>query len=171
VFTPFVFSRRAAPPRRRTSLTPIRRARAHAPTDNATSRGAALTAQEAIAAAEQVLPGKQAPEGERDPRWQAIIAVAEFVETDPEALWPFALRWGSHPNADLRMAIATCLLEHLLEHHFDTLITRVETAAMTSPEFAHTVRSCWKLGLTKESNRAARFDRLLAKLRDSEGRN
>jgi hypothetical protein len=130
----------------------------------APSKGAVLTAQEAIAAAERVLPGEQAPEGERDPRWQAIIAVAEFVETGSEALWPFALRC-SHPDADLRMAIATCLLEHLLEHHFDALITRVETAAMMSPEFAQTVRSCWTFGVTMESNRAARFDRLIAHLR------
>jgi hypothetical protein len=28
-------------------------------------------------------------------------------------------------DADLRTAIATCLLEHLLEHHFDRLIARV----------------------------------------------
>jgi len=89
------------------------------------------------------------------------------VETDPEDLWPFTLRWGSHTDADLRTAIATCLLEHLLEHHFDTLIARVETAAMTSPEFAQTVLACWKFGMAEESSRAARFDRLLANLRNA----
>ena len=59
-------------------------------------------------------------------------------------LRPFTLRWGSHTDTDLRMAIATCVLEHLLEHHFDTLIARVEIAAVASPEFAQTVRACWK---------------------------
>jgi hypothetical protein len=131
-------------------------------------RGAALTAEEAIAAAERVLPGELAPEGESDPRWQAIIIVGEFVKTAPDVLWPFSLRWGSHPDADLRMAIATCVLEHLLEHHFDTLIERVETAAMGSPEFSRTVLACWTFRKSDESQRAARFRRLLAKLRNAE---
>ena len=124
----------------------------------------ALTAEEAIDAAEQVLPGEPAPDGDLDPRWQAIIAVGEFVQAAPEVLWPFALRWGSHPDADLRMAIATCLLEHLLEHHFDTFIERVEKATTTSPEFAFTVRACWTFRTSDESHRAARFRRLQAKL-------
>jgi hypothetical protein len=126
-----------------------------------------LTAEQAIEAAERVLPGEPAPEGDSDPRWQAIIAVGEFVKTDPETLWPFALRWGSHSNEDLRMAIATCLLEHLLEHHFDTLIERVEAAAMKSPEFAWTLRPCW-IRLSDNPDSAARFGRLLAKLRNRE---
>jgi hypothetical protein len=126
-----------------------------------------LTAEEAIAAAERLLPGEEASEGAIDPRWQAIIAVGEFVETEAETLWPFTLRWGSHTDADLRSAIATCLLEHLLEHHFDAFIARVETAAMTSPEFAQTVLACWTFGEAEESHRAARFNRLQAKLRNA----
>ncbi len=125
------------------------------------------TAEEAIAAAERMLPGERAPEQAIDPRWQAIIVVSEFLTTAPEALWPFTLRWGSHPDDDLRMAIATCVLEHLLEHHFDLLIARVETAAMASPEFADTVLSCSKFGQAAESDRSARFDQLRAKLRDT----
>jgi hypothetical protein len=123
-----------------------------------------LTIEEAIAAAERILPGEVAPEDERDPRWQAIIVVAEFLITDPEAIWPFTVRWGSHADEDLRMAIATCVLEHLLERHFDRFIDRVEAAAMASSEFASTVSSCSKFGLTKETGRAARFDRLCAKV-------
>jgi hypothetical protein len=122
------------------------------------------SAEEAIAAAEDVLPGVPAPEGDRDPRWQAIIRVAQFVETAPEVVWPFALRWGAHRDADLRMAVATCLLEHLLEHHFDLLIERVEAAAMTSPEFARTVRACWTSLKADDTPRAARFRHLLVAL-------
>lgn len=117
-----------------------------------------------------MLPGEVAPEGESDPRWQAIIVVGEFVTTAPEMLWPFTLRWGSHPDDDLRMAIATCVLEHLLEHHFDALIDRVETAATESPEFAYTVLACWTFRWSDESPRAARFRRLQATLRDAEPR-
>ena len=70
-----------------------------------------MTVQEAIADAESLLPGQPAAEGEVDPRWQAIIDVSEFIQTDPEPVWSFVSRWGSSPDEDLRMAIATCILE------------------------------------------------------------
>ena len=71
-----------------------------------------MTVEETIAAAESVLPGEAAPEGEIDPRWQAIVAVGEFIEEEPEAVWSFIVRSGASPDEDLRAAIATCLLEH-----------------------------------------------------------
>ena len=123
-----------------------------------------MTAQEAIDRAEALLPGSAAPEGEIDLRWQAIIAVAEFVEREPEVVWPFAWRWGCSEDADLRMAIATCVLEHLLEHHFDAFISRVEEAARGDSFFARTVCSCWTFGRSDETSRAARLDRLNASL-------
>lgn len=129
-----------------------------------------MTVQETIAAAESVLPGRAAPEGETDPRWQAIIAVGEFIEDEPEAVWSFVVRWGSSPDADLRAAIATCLLEHLLEHHFDDFISRVEEAAHADRLFGDMAASCWKFGQSEESDRAARFDRLVALVRRSSKR-
>ena len=123
-----------------------------------------MTVQEAIAAAESMLPGRAAPDGELDPRWQAIIAVGEFVEEEPEAVWQFILRWGSSSDEDLRAAVATCLLEHLLEHHFDRFITRIERAAKTDPLFAKTAASCWKFGQSEEPNRSARFDQLVKQI-------
>jgi len=125
-----------------------------------------MKVEEAIAKAEELLPGQAAPEGEVDPRWQAIIVVGEFIERDPEAIWPFILRWGSHEDEDLRTAIATCLLEHLLEHHFDPMFPRVETAARSNPNFAKTVLGCWKFGQAKDPERADRFDRLRSELRE-----
>lgn len=126
-----------------------------------------MTVDEAISSAESILPGHAAPDGEIDGRWQAIIAVAEFIETEPEAVWSFARKWGAHPDEDLRMAISTCVLEHLLEHHFDVFISQVEEAAKADPLFANMVTNCWKFGQSEEPTRAARFDRLLASLRES----
>src|SRR6185436_20659369 len=98
-----------------------------------------MTVQEVIAEAEAVLPGDgAAPDGEIDPRWQAIIAVSEFIEAEPEAVWSFARKWGAHPDNDLRMAISTCVLEHLLEYHFDAFISRVEEPAKADQHFAET---------------------------------
>ena len=124
-----------------------------------------MTVHEAIAAAERILPGHAAPDGVEDPRWQAVIEVGNFVSEEPEAVWPFVLRWGSHGDDDLRAAIATCLLEHLLEHHFDLIFPRVEAVAKSNVFFAKTTAQCWKFGRAKEPVRAERFDRLWAELR------
>src|SRR3984957_19155464 len=88
--------------------------------------------QEKLAEAEQLLPGRPAPDGIEDARWQAIIEVAMFAEREPEAIWPFVLKWGSHEDEDVRAAIATCLLEDLLQYHFDLLFPRVALAARSS---------------------------------------
>jgi hypothetical protein len=82
----------------------------------------------AIGRAERVLPGKEAPEGELDPRWHAIIGIADHIEQHPLEVWRFTRKWGAHANPDLRTAVATCLLEHLLEHHFDRIFPLVSEA-------------------------------------------
>src|ERR1700693_714600 len=124
-----------------------------------------MTVGEAIAAAERLLPGHAAPEGTEDARWQAVIEISNFAPQEPEAIWPFVLKWGAHEDEDVRAAIATCLLEHLLESHFDLLFPRVEAAARSNVWFAKTTVQCWKLGEAKEPTRAARFDRLCAEIR------
>jgi hypothetical protein len=126
-----------------------------------------MTVNESIAFAETLLPGQAALEGESDPRWQAIIAIGDFIETDPEAVWTFITRWGASDDEDLRTAIATCLLEHLLEHHFDLFIDRVERTSAARPSFGQTVMSCWKFGQSDETERSARLDRLRASIRNS----
>jgi hypothetical protein len=125
------------------------------------------TVHEAIAAAERILPGRAAPDREEDPRWQAMISVGDFIEANPDAVWAFAQRWGTSPDDDLRTAVATLLLEHLLEHHFDVMIASVEHAARNDELFADTVCRCWKLGQAEEPTRAARFDKLIASIRAS----
>ncbi len=111
-----------------------------------------------------MLPGKSAPEGAFDPRWQAIIAVGEFTKEEPEAVWRFIEKWGVSPDDDLRSAVATCLLEHLLEHHFARFIDRVENAAVAHPLFADTVLQCWNIGESELTANAERLDRLKARI-------
>ena len=121
-----------------------------------------MTVVEAISEANAILPGIAAREDARDPRWQAIIAVAEFVESDPEPVWAFVARWGTHCDGDLRAAIATCLLEHLLEHHFALVFPRVEDLVRRDPSFSDTFRRCWKFGQSRLPENSARYDRLMA---------
>ena len=119
-----------------------------------------MTVTEAVAKAEQILPGKPAPDGDEDPRWQAIIDIAGFIESDPESVWEFTLKWGSYADEDLRMAVATCLLEHLLEHHFDLIFPKVEATVKGSKRFFETFYCCSKFGQSELPENSLRLDRL-----------
>jgi hypothetical protein len=120
-----------------------------------------MDVHQAIAAAEAVLPGRAAPDGEEDPRWQAMIAIAEFLAADPEPICAFVLRWGSYPDADLQSAVASCLLEHLLELHFAEFFPEIEAHVRRDAVFAETFARCWKFGQADEAPNSARFDALL----------
>lgn len=119
----------------------------------------------AVRDAEAVLPGMAATEGELDPRWQAIIEVGQFIEDKPEAVWAFARRWGEHEDEDLRVAVATVLLEHLLQHHFDLIFPRVRDAVRLGPRFAWTFAHCWKFGQSELPSNARQFDDLMRQVR------
>jgi hypothetical protein len=114
-----------------------------------------------IAIAEGLLPGEaQHDDTELDPRWQAIIAIGDFIEVDPDPIWVLIVRWGAHPDDDLRAVVATCLLEHLLEYHFAGFFPLVERAVEQNSLFADTFRRCGKFGQSDEPGNAAKFDRL-----------
>ena len=124
-----------------------------------------MTVQEAIQRAEKTLPGVAAPDGEEDLRWRAIIAVGEFIQTNPDEVWDFVARWGGHKDDDLRSAIATCILEHLLEYHFALIFPRVEKAVKQSRLFADMFCCCGKFGQSEVPENAKRFDQFQRKYR------
>ena len=113
----------------------------------------------AIQEAEALLPGEPVAKGE-DPRWQAILEISKYVETEPGAVWEFIGKWGSHPQEDLRTAIATCLLEHLLQYHFTSYFPQVADLTLVDPLFVDTFLRCWKFGQAEEPPNAERFQRL-----------
>ncbi len=122
---------------------------------------AMVSLSEAIEKANSLLPGTPGPDGE-DPRWQAILEVGHYIESNPEGVWQFVRRWGGHPQEDLRDAVACCLLEHLLEHHFSLIFPRVAQAAKRDVLFADTFRRCWKVGQSLSPGYSEEFDRLKA---------
>lgn len=93
-------------------------------------------------------------------RWQAASALGEFSASDPERIWPLVVKHGSRRHADARMAIATSVLEHILENHFDAFFPRVAAIARSSLWFHHTFSSCWQLGQAKLPRNARRWRRL-----------
>jgi hypothetical protein len=116
-----------------------------------------MSVAHAIRKAERILPGKEAPEDELDPRWQAIIDVSEHIQQHPEEVWQFTRKWGAHANADLRTAVATCLLEHLLEHHFSRMFPLVSEACRHNRRFADTFSRCGEFGQTRNWRNVRRF--------------
>ena len=121
-----------------------------------------MTVEQVIEEAERRLPGVAAPEGAEDPRWQALIRVGEFIESDPERVWAFVRRWGSAPDPDLRSGVAVCLLEHLLQHHFLRIFPRVVEAVRTDPAFAGCFLMCWPSGQSEEPRHRILFEELQA---------
>jgi hypothetical protein len=112
----------------------------------------------AIKKAERLLPGK--PVEGSDPRWQAIMMIEDFIPSHPEPIWQFVLRWGKHPQADLRSAIGVLLLEHLLDQHFNLFFPRVRKAALANKRFKDTLSRCWWLGEAAWPRNADALDKL-----------
>ena len=97
-------------------------------------------------------------------RWQAAIALGELAESDPESAWGLVVSHGSRRLGDVRIAIATCVLEHLLERQFDAFFPRVAATARSSRWFRETFRSCWRMGQAELPRNAKRWQRLLREL-------
>ncbi len=94
-------------------------------------------------------------------RWQAAILAGEHVKGSPEAVWSIVEQWGCVDDEDTRTAVATCILEHLLEYHFDLIFPRVAELANRNSRFAETFRLCSKFGQSELPDNAKRFAGLL----------
>lgn len=133
----------------------------------------ALGVHRAIARAEDILPGRARKYG-TCPRWQAIIAVGEYIEEHPIPVCDFALKWARRPGIDLGRAISCCLIEHLLEHHFDLVFPRMRQAARHNPRVAEHFKnlgnSFFLFGQAIQPKNVARLKRLGYELRSSPGK-
>lgn len=117
----------------------------------------AADAAAAIARAETMLAS-----ADNHTRWQGAILLGEFCESAPDAIWPAVVRWGSSADEDMRTAIATCVLEHILEHHFDLFFERArELVCAGNAPFADCLRRCWRFGQAEIPANAQCLDELL----------
>jgi len=107
--------------------------------------------------------------GEEDRVWQAAVRLGDFVEVAPNEVWSLVTKWGDSDNGEVRMALATCVLEHLLEYHFDRYFPLVEELALTNSRFADTFSSCWQFGESEVPENAARMDGLKDRIRKRHG--
>ena len=80
-------------------------------------------------------------------RWQALIVIGEFIETEPERIWEVIREHGESPDEDMRNGVATILLEHLLEHHFNSYFPRLKNQIEGgSLLLGDTLSRCWAYG-------------------------
>ncbi len=65
------------------------------------------------------LARRMVSDAENNCRWQAAIVVGMSIESVPDEVWKVVREHGDSEDEDMRSAIATILLEHLLEFDFD----------------------------------------------------
>ena len=81
---------------------------------------------------------------DNDCRWQGLIVVGESISANPEAVWHVIEEHGAADDPDLRTGVATVLLEHLLEAHFDRFYPQVLRRVLSGDNrFAETVSTSW----------------------------
>lgn len=83
------------------------------------------------------------PDTDNTCRWQAMIVVGEYIKSQPERVWRIVEAYGAHRSADMRAAVATVLLEHLIDENPSRYRPRAEALAARSNRFAETLRTCW----------------------------
>ena len=105
-----------------------------------------MNIEDVIKEAETKLSKKIVIEDEKNSMWQSIIKLSDFIELAPEKIWKFVAKWGNHESEDVRDAVATCLLEHLLELHFDTYFPALEKEVLNEKLFYDMFCRCWNFG-------------------------
>jgi len=73
--------------------------------------------------------------------------LAVGVQSNPEPVWDVICQHGISEDEDMRAGVATVLLEHLLEYHFDAYFPRLkERIEGGSALLADTLSRCWPFG-------------------------
>lgn len=105
--------------------------------------------------------------GDDSDRWAAAAQLSEYVADHPDRIWPMVLRLASSQKDDVRQAVATNVLEHILEHHFDKFFPLIEADVQRGNEnLRDSLRLCWKFGQSLDRSRSKRWDRLVERTGD-----
>lgn len=101
-------------------------------------------------------------------RWDAAVAAGELISVRPRDVWQIVKKFGSSDNSDLRTAVATCILEHLFEHHFDDFFPLLEKEIESGNHLlGETFSQCWKFGQSELPQNSILWDELQSKITDS----
>jgi len=87
-------------------------------------------------------------------RWQATIILGEFIDRAPTRVWRVAKQLAKSKIADIRMASATVLMEHLFEKHPVRMAPLfLAELKLGNRHFAKAVASCWTFGTARTKRR------------------
>jgi len=83
-------------------------------------------------------------------KWATDREVFMNFTASVEAQWKFILAAFKYSDDRALMALAAGPVEHLLSHHGEVSIERVEELANSSSRFAYLLTGCWKNAMTDE---------------------
>lgn len=94
-------------------------------------------------------------------RCSALLVLEEIAERNPEAAWPLVVKWGSDSRSNVRMLVASCVLESILRDRFREYFDRVRTIIESGNwRFGETLSHCYRLGQAKYPRNSMAWDEL-----------
>lgn len=87
-----------------------------------------------------------------DVRWQSIIVIGEYIPFGKrnDEIWDILIEFGGRDD-DMQDALATVLLEHLLEYDFERSVDRITLtlqacSSASADILVDLLRRCWPFG-------------------------
>ena len=98
--------------------------------------------------------------------WERVWAIASEMGDDalarPDLIWEDTAGALRHAEDEGITAIATCILEHVLENNFDEYIGRVEAEiASGNRSMLEALKRSWKFEQAKIGENSARWDQII----------
>ena len=76
-------------------------------------------------------------------RWQSLIIIGEYLDKYPDYIFKIIIKYGSSKDEDMRTAVATILLEHLLEKDFKKYFNLYKNLSTNNYYLLDTLSKCW----------------------------
>jgi hypothetical protein len=76
-------------------------------------------------------------------RWQSLIITGEFLDKYPDDIFKIIVKYGSSKDEDMRTAISSILLEHLLEKDFKKYFNLFKEYSKNNSFLLDTLSKCW----------------------------
>lgn len=99
---------------------------------------------------------------DEDVQSKAAYDLGKLCEHHSDLLWLVAVKWGSHEDPDIRGLISACILEHILEYHFDTYFPKcADLIRAGNINFGDTFSKCYTFGQAERPASAREFEALV----------
>ena len=94
--------------------------------------------------------------------WRLAIEASNYIPSCPDQIWELILNNGVRSDEEIKLIVATCLLEHLLEFNFMGFFPKLRFAVLVEKiQLSETFLLCWKYGQSEEPQNSAQWDKLV----------